>query len=218
MARMPGATHYRTIPRGTFSAHLEEKRSTFLALLTRVETLDEARAHVDAARAGHADARHHCSAFVLGPDGHTHGSHDGEPSGTAGRPMLDVLQGSGLCDVAVVVVRWFGGTLLGAGGLVRAYSGVTAAALATTPVVGRERRAVWAVTLPHALAGQIEHALRVADVEVGGHDWSRPDGVRLALTVPPGAEERVRAVLAEASAGSVAADPVGSTWVDLLTV
>ena len=82
-------------------------------------------------RAQHWDARHHCSAFVLGPRSELQrSSDDGEPAGTAGAPMLEVLRGAGVSDVAAVVTRWFGGTLLGAGGLVRAYGDAVRAALA----------------------------------------------------------------------------------------
>ena len=106
-------------------------RSRFLAHVARAETEAAARAVIAEARAAHHDARHHCSAFVLGADAMLRRSNDdGEPSGTAGRPMLDVLGGRGLSDVVVVVTRWFGGTLLGTGGLTRAYGDATAAALA----------------------------------------------------------------------------------------
>ena len=124
-----GPTSYRTIA-APVSATIEARRSRFLADLARAPTEEEARAVIDAARRAHHDARHHCSAFILGVDGRVERSnHDGEPSGTAGAPMLEVLRGSGLSDVVVVVTRWFGGTLLGTGGLIRAYSDAVAAAL-----------------------------------------------------------------------------------------
>ena len=120
---------YVTVAREA-TAEIEVKRSRFLGHVVPVTTEDEARAVVEAARKEHWDARHHCSAFVLGPDGALQrSSDDGEPSGTAGAPMLEVLRGRGLTDVVAVVTRWFGGTLLGAGGLVRAYSDATRAAL-----------------------------------------------------------------------------------------
>ena len=87
------------------------------------------------------DARHHCTAFVLGPDGTTTRSNDdGEPSGTAGAPMLEVLRGRGLTDVVAVVTRWFGGTLLGTGGLIRAYGDAVSLALEWRGLVRMELR------------------------------------------------------------------------------
>ena len=113
-------TRYRTVARSAV-AETEVKRSRFLCRIERVESEGAARAVVDRARKEHWDARHHCSAFVLGPDGAVQrSSDDGEPSGTAGAPTLEVLRGRALSDVVAVVTRWFGGTLLGAGGLVRA--------------------------------------------------------------------------------------------------
>uniref|UniRef100_UPI0039EEFE92 IMPACT family protein n=1 Tax=Sinomonas sp. G460-2 TaxID=3393464 RepID=UPI0039EEFE92 len=123
------ALRYSTID-GEHRHELEIKRSRFITVLRRAETEDEARALVAELRREFHDARHHCSAFVLGPDRTAQRSNDdGEPSGTAGIPMLEALLkgatldgAADLSDVAAVVVRYFGGILLGAGGLVRAYS------------------------------------------------------------------------------------------------
>ncbi|UUZ61587.1 YigZ family protein [Nocardioides sp. B-3] len=116
-----GVTSYLTLGRDS-SGQVEVKGSRFLCTLQRVPSEAAARALVAAQRKEHWDARHHCSAFVLGPDGTLQrSSDDGEPAGTAGAPMLEVLRGAGVSDVAAVVTRWFGGTLLGAGGLVRAH-------------------------------------------------------------------------------------------------
>ncbi len=111
---------YRTVARPSV-AEVEVKRSRFSCRLERVSDEAAARAVVEEERRVHWDARHHCSAFVLGPSGEVQrSSDDGEPAGTAGAPMLEVLVGAGLSDVVAVVTRWFGGVLLGAGGLVRA--------------------------------------------------------------------------------------------------
>ena len=125
-------------------------------------------------RSGSRDARHHCTAFVLGPDGATLRSNDdGEPSGTAGAPMLDVLRGRGLTDVVAVVARWFGGTLLGTGGLIRAYGDAASAALDVAPLLGRELREGAIVDVDHASGPRVEHALRgLGGVEVRDVDSS----------------------------------------------
>lgn len=107
-----------------------EKKSRFIATVRKVETEQEAAAFIEEMKKKYWDARHNCSAFVLGSRGElTRCSDDGEPSGTAGRPMLEVLLSEGIRNVAVVVTRYFGGTLLGTGGLVRAYTQAVKAGL-----------------------------------------------------------------------------------------
>jgi len=113
---------YRIVLEGGMG-EIVEKKSRFIATVQPVETEEEAVAFIDSLKKKYWDARHNCSAFVIGSRGElTRCSDDGEPSGTAGRPMLEVLLGSEVRNVAVVVTRYFGGTLLGTGGLVRAYT------------------------------------------------------------------------------------------------
>ena len=117
------------------TGEIVEKKSRFLAEVRRVETEGEAVAFVEEVKKRYWDASHNCSAFVIGRRGElTRCSDDGEPSGTAGRPMLEVLLGEGICNVAVVVTRYFGGTLLGTGGLVRAYGAAVKAGLENSRV------------------------------------------------------------------------------------
>ena len=118
-----GADSYRVLLEGGVGEYVE-KKSRFIATIRRCESEEEAVAFIEEMKKKYWDARHNCSAFVLGSRGElTRCSDDGEPGGTAGRPMLEVLLGEGIRDVCVVVTRYFGGTLLGTGGLVRAYSG-----------------------------------------------------------------------------------------------
>jgi uncharacterized YigZ family protein len=112
-------------------------RSRFITTLAAASTPEQAHGLVAEVRAEFPDATHHCYAYLVGPPGSTAQvgmSDDGEPGGTAGRPMLAVLLGSGIGDIAVVVTRYFGGTKLGTGGLVRAYGGAVKAALAALPL------------------------------------------------------------------------------------
>ncbi|MGC5584416.1 IMPACT family protein [Ornithinimicrobium sp. W1679] len=177
-----GPSSYRTLAAGA-EATLEDRRSVFTCWLRRVEDEAQARAVVEEARSTFWDARHHCSAFVLGPDGATVRSNDdGEPGGTAGAPMLEVLTGSGLTDVVAVVSRWFGGTLLGSGGLVRAYSGAVREALAGARVLARVRVEEVDVVVGHDLAGRLEHDLRSRGVVVPSVGYA--DRVRLRVRVP----------------------------------
>jgi len=111
----------------------EIKKSRFITLLAHTDGVDAAKAFVDAVRAEHPDARHHCVAWVAGPpdDSQQLGfSDDGEPAGTAGKPILAQLMGSGVGEITAVVVRYYGGVLLGTGGLVKAYGGGVSQALA----------------------------------------------------------------------------------------
>ncbi|MDF7825188.1 YigZ family protein [Pontiellaceae bacterium B12227] len=124
------------VPAALHSVETVEKKSRFIATVYRIKTPDEAKAFVERIRTEHPNARHHCWAYVGGPAGSTHPcgmSDDGEPHGTAGRPMLQVLQNCGIGEIIVVVTRYFGGIKLGTGGLVRAYSGAVQAALETLP-------------------------------------------------------------------------------------
>ena len=164
----------------------EEKRSKFVCLLERVDDEEAARAVVAAQRKAYPDARHHCSAFVIDQIDTTpivRSSDDGEPSGTAGTPMLDQLQGAGLSDVVAVVVRWFGGTKLGTGGLVRAYGNAVSEAIDSA----REKGLVevvttqsWNTQVGHEIAGRLEADIRAMDVEVLGVDYGAKVTIRIA--------------------------------------
>nr|WP_246378107.1 YigZ family protein [Nocardioides ginsengisegetis] len=192
-------------------AEIEAKRSRFLATLARVEDEAAARAVVERLRKQHWDAGHHCSAFVLGPPGPgrvERSSDDGEPAGTAGAPMLEVLRGAGVGDVVAVVTRWFGGTLLGAGGLVRAYGDAVRAALEQTGTLRRELVRELALEVDHADAGRIEGELRSRDVAVLDTAWT--DRVTLRLGVAPDGEERLHALVAELQPAAASPHPSGS--------
>ncbi|WP_243842840.1 YigZ family protein [Mumia sp. ZJ430] len=202
--------HY-LVPARDAEATIEVKGSRFLGWVRRVDSEDEARAYVAVARREFFDARHHCSAFVIGPDGSLQRSNDdGEPSGTAGAPMLEVLVRREVRDVVAVVTRWFGGTLLGAGGLVRAYSETTAAALDAAGVLRRERRVVVTVEVAHAEAGKVENELRARGAEVVGVEYEA-DAVRLRVAAWPDAVVSLREQVAALTRGAgeiVAGDSV----------
>ncbi len=170
-------TGYRTVDLGlgeVADAEIVVQRSRFLARVCRVEDEPSARQFIADIRAQDHDARHHCAAFVIGADSALRRSNDdGEPSGTAGRPILDAIIGRELSDAVIVVTRWFGGTLLGTGGLTRAYGDATAAVLDS---VGFRERILWqlvSIHAPHAEAGPLENRLRqlgqMMDVSYGDH-------------------------------------------------
>jgi uncharacterized YigZ family protein len=206
------ATSYLTVARpGT--AEVEVKRSRFIGHVERVATEEEARAVVERVRREAWDARHHCSAFVLGPAAEVQrSSDDGEPSGTAGAPMLEVLRGRGLSDVVAVVTRYFGGVLLGAGGLVRAYSDAVRAALDEAGAVERRLLVRYDVAAGHAAAARLENDLRARGVALLGVDYGQQAVLHVAVPVEDASG--LPDLLAALTGGSGVAEPAGEVWVD----
>jgi uncharacterized YigZ family protein len=205
-------TSYLTVAHAA-TFEVEDRGSRFLATVRRVADEDAARGLVAGLRREHGDARHHCSAFVLGPGGELQrSSDDGEPAGTAGAPMLDVLRGAGVSDVAAVVTRWFGGTLLGAGGLVRAYGDAVRGALGEAGTVRRSLISELALELDHADAGRVEGDLRARGVTV--LDVAYGARVRLLLGAAPADVDRLDEAVSAATAGRVRPSVVGERWVD----
>lgn len=144
----------------------EEKKSRFIATVRPVSSEEEVTAFIAEMKKQYWDARHNCSAFIIGHRGElTRCSDDGEPSGTAGRPMLEVLTGSGIKNIAVVVTRYFGGTLLGTGGLVRAYTQAVKEALSGC-TVGSLSEGIWLeIIADYNDAQKIQRVLRNYDLE-----------------------------------------------------
>lgn len=134
MGTIHGHEPYKIIEYGG-EGEVVEKKSRFIAHVQATHTEEEAAAFIEAEKKRYWDARHHCYAYIIGENGETvRYSDDGEPSGTAGRPILEVLTGSGIRGLTLVVTRYFGGTLLGTGGLVRAYTQAAQAGLADSRV------------------------------------------------------------------------------------
>ena len=162
------------IPAAETEAEIEVLKSRFIATLAPVFSVDEARAFVKQIRARYSDASHNVPAFLVGYGSSVtaHCNDDGEPSGTAGRPMLAVLQGSGLGDVAVVVTRYWGGTKLGTGGLVRAYGDAVKEVLAVTQRAEKVPTHMVLLALPYTHLERVrlliaEHRGQLLDEEFG---------------------------------------------------
>jgi len=208
-----GVVDYQTIAKPA-TAELEISRSRFLTRLERVESEADARAVIASVKDEHPRARHHCSAFVLGPDGRTQRSNDdGEPSGTAGAPMLDALTSAGLSDVVAVVTRYFGGVLLGAGGLTRAYRAAVAEAVVGAERVTRAERQTVAILAPYDVAAQLEAEARRRGWRVG--DARYGEAVERDFAVAECDVEALRAVAAELSAGAAQVTLGDVAYVDL---
>lgn len=185
----------------------EVKRSRFICTLARADSEEGARAVIAGIRARYPDARHHCSAFIVevpGAQPIERSNDDGEPAGTAGMPMLETLRGADLSQVVAVVTRYFGGVLLGTGGLVRAYSDAVSAALAGAPRVRPEQRALFSLTVDHASAGRVHSELLNRGCEVSA-DYGA--AVLLTCTVPDA--EAFRGWVAELTNGELAPEYAG---------
>lgn len=198
-----GATSYLTMRAGAeATAEFVDRKSRFIAQLTNVETEDEAAAFIDAVRARHYDARHNVPAWILA-DGRERASDDGEPQRTSGMPTLEVLRGAGLANVCCVVTRYFGGTLLGPGGLVRAYSTATQRAVDTA----REQGFIVEMTLVCRVVATISYSLhdrvRVLAERSGAHvvgtDYAAD--VRLTLAFRAGEEAAFVSAMRELANG-----------------
>ena len=205
----------RTLSRGvTTTTELEIRRSRFITWLRRAEDEEAARDLVEEARHTYPDARHHCSAFVVRVPGANlveRSSDDGEPAGTAGMPMLEVLRGSGLVDVSAVVIRYFGGVKLGTGGLVRAYSDAVRSALEEAPVVLQRESRLHAVTLPHADAGRVESELRALGFTVDDVAYAE----QVTLTLATNDDDALTSAVAGLTGGNAEVRPAGSRVVEL---
>jgi uncharacterized YigZ family protein len=194
---------------------IEVKKSRFRCHLARAEDEAAAQAFIVGIRKEYWDARHNCTAFVVGDDPRRERSNDdAEPAGTAGAPMLEVLRRRGLTDTVAVVTRYFGGVLLGAGGLVRAYGGAVSAALDEVGVVERRPVALIEVTTDHVRAGRLENDLRAAGYTVRDVVYDAV-GVVIEVGVPEESVPGFDAWLAEATGGEALAERTGTTRVDV---
>ncbi len=192
---------YRVLLEGG-EGEVVEKKSRFIATIRKCETEEEAVAFVDEMKKKYWDARHNCSAFVIGSRGElTRCSDDGEPGGTAGRPMLEVLIGAGIRNIAVVVTRYFGGTLLGTGGLVRAYTQAVKEGLQSC-VVGKMRRGCdLEISTDYNGIGKILYLLGQRGLEPLSSEYT--DAVMLVVRVPAEVEESLTKEMVEVTCGKV---------------
>ncbi|MEL7061367.1 MAG: YigZ family protein [Acidobacteriota bacterium] len=175
--------------------------SRFLGLASPVASIEDAEHAIEACRAEFPDATHHCWAWRLGR-GHDlwRAGDDGEPSGTAGRPILQEIDGRGLTDCLVVVVRWYGGTKLGAGGLVRAYGGAAGAVLDRAALVERRVTTPLIARFAYGATGAVQGVLAARGLEPSRSDYGAD--VIFELAVPIEEVEAVRAALLDATAGA----------------
>ena len=183
-----------------------EKRSKFTGRLWRVETAEEAVAKIKEMRETYWDATHNCYAYILREGNIMRYSDDGEQQGTAGMPMLEVLRHEGLVNVCCVVTRYFGGILLGTGGLVRAYTKGVQIAVAAAGVQQMSRFATLLIACPYNLLGTVQQVLPAHDCTVEDTDYGAD--VTLTVVQPVGGLDALNRALADATAGTVYAEPM----------
>lgn len=192
----------------------EIKRSRFLCALAPAGSEQVAQAFIQKIRKEHPSATHNCFAYVIGAEGRIHkASDDGEPGGTAGTPMLQVLLRREVRDVVAVVTRYYGGVQLGAGGLVRAYGGAVSAALDELGTVERQRLALLTVAADHQRAGKLENDLRSAGRTVRGVRYGAD--VRIDIALPESEVAAFRSWVADSTSGAATVEAGGTEFVDV---
>ena len=198
------------VPAGYGRGEYSEKRSRFIGQIWPVGSEQEALAHLAAVRKEHYDARHTCFAYIIRESGTVRYGDDGEPQGTAGQPILAVLSGAALTDVCCTVTRYFGGVLLGTGGLVRAY---TAAAKAALSDAGAARMAAWQrlrIPCPYPLLERVKRLLEQHEAVIDRTDYGAD--AALEVLVRADRDAAFRSALRELSAGAVCAEDAGTCF------
>ncbi len=205
---------YQILYRGG-SGELIEKKSRFIATLRPVHTEEEAIGFIEEMKKNYWDASHNCYAWVLGSTGQQQRcSDDGEPSQTAGRPMLDVLLGAQICDVCVVVTRYFGGTLLETGGLVRAYQGAVQEGLKACQVVTKQLGRKYLITTDYNGIGKIQYLLAEQRITVLNTDYT--DRVVVMALVPVAEADRLVKNVTEVTSGRAGIEAAGDVYYGML--
>ena len=188
------------VPRGPGQAEYIEKKSRFIGRVVPVTSEQEAKTVLERVRKQHYDARHNCWCYVL-KSGQKRYSDDGEPQGTAGQPMLNVLEREGVVDAMCVVTRYFGGILLGAGGLCRAYTKAAKDALDAAGIAKMQPWLRQTASIPYPLFERVK--LLVAAQEGVMEDAQYGADITITYRIPAGADERLRTALRELSSGSI---------------
>lgn len=204
------AESYKVIARGGVG-EIEEKKSVFIANTAPVQTEGEALAFIESVKKKYWDARHNCYAYVLGQKAEiVRFSDDGEPSGTAGKPILEVLLGMEVRNLAVVVTRYFGGTLLGTGGLVRAYTQAAQAGMAASDIRIMRYGAILNIITDYNGIGRIQYIIGQRKLEIEEPQYT--DKVSLKVRVPYEDKDALIKEITEATAGKAQIEKEGGVY------
>lgn len=207
------AEAYKVIAHGGMG-EIEEKKSVFIANTAPAQTEEEALAFIESMKKKYWDARHNCYAYVLGDKAQImRFSDDGEPSGTAGKPILEVLLGMEVRNLVVVVTRYFGGTLLGTGGLVRAYTQAAQAGMAASDICIMRRGVLLKITTDYNGIGKIQYILGQRKISIEEPEYTTM--VSLKIKVPCEGEEQLRKEITEATAGKAQIEKLDSVYITI---
>lgn len=202
---------YKTVARESETL-LVEKKSKFISHTMPVSTEAEALEYLSEIRSQYPDARHNVYAYVIDENNIFRYSDDGEPSGTAGMPVLDTIRKSGLVDVIVVVTRYFGGTLLGTGGLVRAYSGSAKMGLEKSGIITRVMSDIIEARVSYDLAGKLQYALAQDGFDIENTVYE--NDVTFYISAPVSDTERLMARLTDITGGRAELKKVNSKYIN----
>lgn len=203
-------TEYKIVYAGG-EGEIVEKKSRFIATVVPVETEEEALAFIESMRKKYWNATHNCFAYAIGKRQEIlRCSDDGEPSGTAGKPMLDVLIGEELHNVAVVVTRYFGGTLLGTGGLVRAYASATQAGLSASKIITKRFGFKLKITTDYTGLGKIQYILGEKKIKTLDSEYT--DQVVLHILIPNEMLDEIKEEVTEGTAGRAVMEVGEELW------
>lgn len=197
---------YKTVYEGG-TGEIVEKKSRFIANVRPVETEEEALGFIEEMKKKYWDARHNCSAYILGErQEQMRCSDDGEPSQTAGKPMMDVLDGAGLTNTAVVVTRYFGGTLLGTGGLVRAYSAAVQEGLKNSRIITKYWGTELLVGTDYNGIGKLQYLFGQRQIPILDAEYT--DQVQFTVLVPVSRVQEIRKAVTEATSGQASMEEI----------
>lgn len=199
---------------GYGAGEIVEKKSRFIAEVFPVVSEDEVSAHIEKIKKEYWDARHHCWAYVIGQNpGTERMSDDGEPAGTAGKPILEVIRGRGLTDVLVVVTRYFGGTLLGTGGLVRAYTQAALEGLSHAGILRKVPGIRLKIGTDYTGLGKIQYLL--AQREISILDTVYTDRVEILTAAAADMAESLKKEITEGTSGQAVIEEDGQCWLEI---
>lgn len=203
-------TEYKIVYEGA-EAEIVEKKSRFIATVTPIKTEEEALLFIESLKKKYWNATHNCFAYTVGENQELlRFSDDGEPGGTAGKPMLDVITGAKLHNVAVVVTRYFGGTLLGTGGLVRAYSGAAQAGLLASKIITKTLGFKLKITTDYTGLGKIQYILGENKIKILNSEYT--DIVTLETLIPSEMLDKIQADITEGTSGKAKLEAGDSCW------
>ncbi|MDN6730601.1 MAG: YigZ family protein [Atopostipes suicloacalis] len=205
--------NYRTIKKNGLY-EIEIKKSKFICFLKRVDDEEEALEFIEEIKKEHWKATHNCSAYTIGVNDEIQRAHDdGEPSGTAGVPMLEILLKKELKNVVAVVTRYFGGIKLGAGGLIRAYGGAVNQAVEHVGIVERQLQQLIDLSVSYSQSGQVEHSLREAAYTI--QDISYAEKITYHCVIPIDMEEKFKEDIANWTSGEGEIKGTNKAWIEV---